>query len=151
MDPTPTPRRARGLLTFGVLISLVGGIGVGKEAQPRFEREQATVAGRHTRDTRLGRNLSGTRYTVELRLDDGSTKTIADKRLYDAVGTRTGVPASIDIKPETGLVRAVLFEGRRYGTGRQTAALVAAILVTIAGLVLLGFGIRRRMLGRRAV
>jgi hypothetical protein len=149
-----TRRAARWLIGIGIFLTLFGAIGISEEAGAQYELQPATVTGRYL-------TYVGTRYSssnvehVRLRLEDGTDKSVTLASLYDAVGGRTGVPATVDIRPDTDSIRAVEFEGRRYGTGNQSAAIVIVILTTLAGaLVLLrGIGRRRRWayLRRQAV
>ena len=141
----PTRRSARWLIAAGVFVTLFGAIGFAAEAGTMLERQPATVLGRFT--TRL-RTAGGTSrlHKVRLQLEDGTTKAVPHAPLYDAVGTRTDVPVKVDIDPDTDLIDAVYLEGRRYGTGRQSAAVVITLLFTALGafLLLRGIGRHRR-------
>jgi hypothetical protein len=105
------------------------------------------VLGRFT--TRLQSAGSTSRiHKVRLQLEDGSTKAVPHAPLYDAVGTRTDVPVTVDIDPDTDLIDAVYLEGHRYATGRQSAAVVVTLLFTAVGVFLLLRGIGRRRRSR---
>jgi hypothetical protein len=140
----PTRRSARWLIGIGLFLALTGVIGFAGEREP-LEKQSATVVGRFTTYLRAGA-AGGRIHKVRLQLEDGTTKAIPHQPLYDAVGTRTGVPVTVDIDPDTDLIDAVYLEGRRYGTGRQSAAVVITFLWAVFGafLLLRGIGRRRR-------
>jgi hypothetical protein len=142
---TPTRRAARWLIGIGLFVTLFGALGVAAETETVLEKQPATVLGRYTtflRHTGGGSTL----HKVRLPLADGTTKSIPHAPLYDAVGTRTDVPVTVEIDPDTDLIDAVFLEGHRYGTGRQSAAVVVTILITALGafILLRGVGRRRR-------
>jgi hypothetical protein len=141
----PTRRSARWLIGFGVFVTLFGAIGFAGETGAKLERQRATVLSRYTTRLRTTGG-TGTIHKVELQLEDGTTKSVPHEPLYHAVGPRTGVPVTVDIDPDTDLIDAVYFGGRRYGTGRQSAAVVITALFTAVGafLLLRGIGRRRR-------
>jgi hypothetical protein len=142
----PTRRSARWLIAAGVFVTLFGAIGFAGETEG-LEKQPATVTGRYTTRLRAG-GATGRLHKVRLRLADGTTKAIPHAPLYDAVGTRTDVPVTVDIDPDTDLIDAVYLEGRRYGTGRQSAAVVITLLFTALGVFLLLRGIGRRRRSR---
>ncbi len=148
----PKRRAGRWLVGLGIFVTLFGAIGVIAETETVLERQSATVIDRYT--TRM-RTTSGssTIHKVRLRLDDGETKDIPHAPLYDAVGTRDDLQVTVDIDPDTDLVDAVYLDGQRYATGRQSAAVVITILITVLGVFLLLRGIgrlRRARLRERA-
>lgn len=140
--PRPTRTAARWLIGIGVFVTLFGAIGIGEELGTPLERQDATVTGRYT-TLFVSRPLSTRFHKVRLRLEDGDTKVVTHEPLYEAVGTRTELPVQVDIDPDTNLVDAIYLDGRRYGTGRQSAAVVITILVTALGAFLLLRGIGR--------
>ena len=143
--PRPTRRAARWLIAIGVFVTLFGAIGMGQELGSPLERQDATVTGRYT-TLLVSRRLSTRLHKVRLRLENGDTKVVTHQPLYEAVGTRTELPVKVDVDPDTDLVDAIYLEGRRYGTGRQSAAVVVTILITALGafVLLRGIGRRRR-------
>ena len=56
---------------------------------------------------------------------------------------RDDVKLMVDIDPDTNLIDAVYLDGQRYGTGRQSAAVVITILFTALGVFVLLRGIGR--------
>jgi hypothetical protein len=107
-----------------------------------LDRQPATVLGRYT--TRLHTTSgSSTLHKVRLQLADGTTKSVPHAPLYDAVGRRTDLPVTVDIDPDTDLIDAVYLEGNRYGTGRQSAAVVVTLIFLALGVFLLLRGIGR--------
>ena len=141
----PTRRSARWLIAVGVFVTLFGAIGFAGEAGTQLEKQPATVLGRFTTYLRT-KGGGSTIHKVRLQLEDGTTKAVPHAPLYDAVGTRTDVPVAVDIDPDTDLIDAVYLEGHRYGTGRQSAAVVITLSVLVGGafLLLRGIGRRRR-------
>ena len=149
----PTRRAGRWLIGFGIFVTLFGAIGMSQEVGAQLERQPATVIDTYISHMRGGNGGSSEINNVELELADGDTKTIRHEPLYDAVGSRDDVPVTVDIDPDTNLIDAVYLEGQRYGTGRQSAAVVVTILFTLAGVFLLLRGIgrlRRARLRERA-
>ena len=138
----PTRRSARWLIGIGVFVTLIGVIGFAGESGAKLERQPATVVGRFTSQLRVA---GGTSYLhkVRLRLEDGTTKAVPHAPLYEAVGTRTDLPVAVDIDPDTDLIDAVYLEGSRYGTGRQSAAVVITLIFVAFGAFLLLRGIGR--------
>ena len=140
--PRPTRRAARWLIGIGLFVTLFGAIGVAGEAGAVLEKQDATVIRRYT--TSLQMPTTSTRlHKIRLRLEDGDTKVVTNAPLYEAVGTRTELPVRVDIDPDNNLVDAVYVDGRRYGTGRQSAAVVITILITVLGAFLLLRGVGR--------
>ena len=138
----PRRRAGRWLIGLGIFLTLFGGIGIIAETETVLEHQPATVIGRYTSYLRAGG--AGTRlHKVRLLLEDGDTKDIPLAPLYDAVGSRDDVPVDVDIDPDTNLIDAVYLDGQRYGTGRQSAAVVITILFTVAGAFVLLRGIGR--------
>ena len=148
----PTRRAGRWLVGFGIFVTLFGAIGVIAETGTVLERQSATVIDRYT--TRIRTTAGSSRiHKVRLLLEDGETKDIPHAPLYDAVGTRDDLHVTVDIDPDTNLIDAVYLDGQRYATGRQSAAVVITILVTVLGVFLLLRGIgrlRRARLRERA-
>src|SRR3954452_15137608 len=147
--PRPTRRAARWLIGIGLFVTLFGAIGMGEELGSPLERQDATVTGRY-RSLLVTRPLSTRLHKVKLRLENGDTKVVTHQPLYEAVGTRTELPVQVDVDPDTDLVDAIYLEGRRYGTGRQSAAVVVTILITALGVFLLLRGIGRLRRARLA-
>ena len=141
----PTRVSARWLIGIGLFVTLFGAIGFAGETGAKLERQSASVLSRYTTHLRTAGGTA-TIHKVELQLEDGTTKSVPHEPLYHAVGPRTGVPVTVDIDPDTDLIDAVYFGGRRYATGRQSAAVVITALVTVFGafLLLRGIGRRRR-------
>jgi hypothetical protein len=141
----PTRRSARRLIALGVFVTLFGAIGFAGEAGRTLERQPATVLGRFTTEL-TSKSGGSTIHHVRLELEDGTTTAVRHAPLYDAVGRRTGVRAAVDIEPDIDLIDAVYLDGRRYGTGRKSAALVITLLFTALGafLLLRGIGRHRR-------
>lgn len=145
----PTRRAARWLIGIGIFVTLVGAIGVAGETGNPLEHQHATVTGRYL-SSLYSRSISSTGYNVRLRLENGDSKVVHHKPLYDAVGHRTELPVMVDVDPDTDLVDAIYLEGHRYGTGRQSAAVVVTILTTLLGVFLLLRGIGRLRRARLA-
>jgi hypothetical protein len=148
----PTRRAGRWLIGFGIFVTLVGAIGFAGESGAQLERQSATVIDRYTYRMRAG-GASSRIHKVRLLLESGDTKAIPLAPLYDAIGTRDNVQVSVDIDPDTNLIDAVYLDGHRYGTGRQSAAVVVTIVFTVLGVFLLLRGIgrlRRARLRERA-
>ena len=143
----PTRRSARWLTGIGLFLTLFSAIGVAGEAGSKLERQPATVVGRYTTYLRTAGG-GGTIEHVRLRLEDGTTKGIPHEPLYNAVGPRTGVRVSVDIDPDTDLIDAVYLEGKRYGTGRQSAAVVITIIFLVFSVFILLRGIGRHRRAR---
>jgi hypothetical protein len=143
----PTRRSARWLIGAGVFVTLFGGIGFAAESGTNLERQSATVLARYTTRLRTAGG-SSTIHKVRLQLEDGTTKNVPHAPLYDAVGTRADLPVTVDIDPDTDLVDAVYLEGRRYATGRQSAAVVVTLIVLAFGVFLLLRGVGRHRLSR---
>jgi hypothetical protein len=140
-----TRRAARWLIGIGIFVTLFGAIGISEEAGAQYELQPATVTGRYL--TYVGTRTSSSQIEhVRLRLEDGTEKSVTIASLYEAVDGRSGDSAEVDIRPDTNSIRAVVFEGRRYGTGNQVAAIVFTILTTLVGafVLLRGIGRRRR-------
>ena len=138
----PTRYSARWLIGVGLFVTLFGAIGYAGESGTTLDRQSATVIGRYT--TRLGSGGGmSTIHKVRLQLEDGSTKSVPHAPLYDAIGTRTDVPVTVDIDPDTDLIDAVYLEGHRYATGRQSAAVVITLIFLAFGVFLLLRGIGR--------
>ena len=145
----PTRRAARWLIGIGLFVTLFGAIGVAAEAGAVLERQDAVVTGRFT-TLFVNRPASARFHKVRLRLESGDTKVVTNSPLYDAVGTRTELPVQVDIDPDNNLVDAIYLEGHRYGTGRQSAAVVITILITVLGAFVLLRGIGRLRRARLA-
>jgi hypothetical protein len=139
----PTRRGGRWLVGFGIFLTLFGGIGVIGETGSVLERQPATVIDTYTTRIRTSNGGGSDVQKVRLLLEDGDTKDIPQEPLYDAIGSRDDVRVSVDIDPDTNLIDAVYLEGHRYGTGRQSAAVVITILFTVFGVFLLLRGIGR--------
>ena len=139
----PTRRGGRRLVGFGIFLTLFGGIGVIAETGTVLERQPATVIDTYTTVSRTTNGGSSRLHKVKLLLEDGDTKDIPLAPLYDAIGTRDDVKVTVDIDPDTNLIDAVYLEGHRYGTGRQSAAVVITILFTVFGVFVLLRGIGR--------
>jgi hypothetical protein len=142
----PTRRSARWLIAAGVFVTLFSAIGFAGETGTKLERQSARVLGRYTRYMRAGAAAGATIHYVRLQLEDGTTPGIPHAPLYDAVGARTGLPVTVDIRPDTDLIDAVYLEGRRYATGRHSAAVVVTVIFLTFGafLLLRGIGRHRR-------
>jgi hypothetical protein len=144
---TPTRRSARWLIGFGVFLTLFGAMGFAAEAGAKLERQPATVLLRYT--TRMHTSAGTSRiHKLRLLLEDGTTKNVPHAPLYDAVGTRTDLPVTVDIDPDNDLVDAIYLEGHRYATGRQSAAVVIMFLFLASGVFVLLRGIGRRRRSR---
>jgi hypothetical protein len=143
----PTRRSARWLIAAGVFVTLFGAIGFAGEAGAKLERQPATVLDRYTSRMHTAGGTSRI-HKVRLQLEDGTTKAVPHAPLYDAVGTRTDVPVTVEIDPDNDLIDAVYLEGRRYATGRQSAAVVITFLFIVFGVFLLLRGIGRRRRSR---
>ena len=140
---TPTRRSARWLIAAGVFVTLFGGIGFAAEAGAKLERQPATVLDRFT--TRMHTAGGSSRiHKLRLQLQDGTAKNVPHAPLYDAIGTRTDVPVTVDIDPDNDLIDAIYLEGHRYATGRQSAAVVITFLFLVFGVYLVLRGIVRR-------
>lgn len=140
-----TCRAARWLIGVGIFLTLFGAIGISEEAGAQYELQPATVTGRYL--TYVGTRTSSSQVEhVKLRLEDGTERSVTIASLYEAVGHSADTSATVDIRPDTDSIRAVTFEGRRYGTGNQSAAIVFVILTTLVGafVLLRGVGRRRR-------
>ena len=137
----PTRRSARWLIGIGLFITLFGVIGATESAAP-LEHQDATVVGLYTTTLNL-RSSSNKFEHVRLRLENGDTKVVTNEPLYKAIGGRLERPVKVDVDPDTDLVDAVYLDGRRYGLGKQSAAVVISILFAVFGLFLLLRGIGR--------
>ena len=121
-------------------------MGFAARAGPKLDRQPATLLSRFTtRSLHLRRHLRI--HKLRLQLEEGTQKNTPHAPLYDAVGTRTDVPVTVEIDPDNDLIDAVYLEGHRYATGRQSAAVVIMFLILLSGVFLLLRGIGR---GRRA-
>lgn len=139
----PTRRAGRWLIGFGIFLTLFGVIGVIGETGSVLERQSATVIDRYTTRMRLSNGGSSKVYKIRLLLESGDTKDIPQQPVYEAIGTRDDVKVMVDIDPDTNLIDAVYLDGQRYGTGRQSAAVVITILFTALGVFVLLRGIGR--------
>src|SRR3954468_9648796 len=141
----PTRRSARWLIGIGLFVTLFGAIGVAGQTGDVLERQDATAVERYRSNVYIT-TTGGYYHKVRLRLENGDRKVIINYPLYQALGTRTEVPVQVDINPDTNLVDAVYLDGRKYAFGKQSAAVVITILITILGafLLLRGIGRHRR-------
>jgi hypothetical protein len=137
----PTRRSARWLTGVGLFVTLFSAIGISTAVGGKYESEDATIIGKYAVET--GSATLGEFQKVRLRLADGSIRAIPNAPLYDAIGHRFGQHATVDIKRKTGAIKAVHWNGRRYGATSPVAGVVITILFTAIGAFVLVRGIGR--------
>src|SRR3954470_24695207 len=144
----PTRRSAHWLIGIGLFVTLFSAIGISTAVGGRYESEDATIIGKYTVET--GSPTLGAFHKVRLELADGSIRAIPNAPLYDAIGHRFGQHATVDIKRKTGAIKAVHWNGRRYGATSPVAGVVITIRFTALGAFVLLRGIGRRRRARYA-
>jgi hypothetical protein len=147
-------RRAVIYFVLAALAGLVGAVGLSGELGAEVTNVDGVIVGTHTERTRGANGGSSTVYYVDVeRQDTFEQVSVRNARFYDAYKASNDPNVTLDIRStgeDVERVSEVHYLGHNYAGTTKAEGVGVAIAFLVLAAVLLGLGIRRVIVVRRA-